>query len=63
MIETLAAEIARLNTLAVPEHTIPAVQQSASVPAGGDFSAEDLKNSNDETLEEATQQQQQQIDV
>ena len=62
MIETLEAEIARLNTLAVPEHTAPAgsvLQQSAAVPASSDLSAETLKN-NDDTLEAI---QQQQIDV
>ena len=44
MIENLAAEIARLNTLSVPEHTMPAGNaQTDNAPGGG--SAE-----NDNTL-------------
>ena len=64
MIESLAAEIARLNTLAVPEHTVPAgstLQQSTSVP-GSDVTAESLENK-DDAPEGGTVQQLQQIDV
>ena len=48
MIETLAADIARLNTLAVPEYTESAGTVSAAdVPAGND--------NNDNTLEDPPQ--------
>ena len=50
IVKSLAAEIARLNTLSIPEHTIPAGNaQTDTAPAGG--SAE-----NDNTLELPQQQ-------
>ena len=61
MIDALAAEIARLNTLAVPEHTVPAGNGAPAgtiVPAG-DSSAE--KVGEDGVPEGGTQQLQQQL--
>ena len=44
IIETLAADIARLNTLAVPEQTVPAGTAPVSdVPAGNDNNDNTLK--------------------
>lgn len=50
IIETLAADIARLNTLAIPEHTVPAgTAPAGDVPTGND--------SNDNNPEVPPQQQ------
>ena len=53
MIETLGADIARLNTLAVPEHTVPA--GTASV---GNVSTTNNSNDNQDNDSEVAPQQQ-----
>lgn len=56
IIETLGAEIARLNTLAIPEHTVPA----GTTPIGG-VSVADNDNDNKVNDSEVTPQQQLEI--
>ena len=53
IIETLEADIARLNTLAIPEHTVPAV----TAPVGDVATTNNSDDNHDNDLEVTPQQQ------